>query len=75
MFNRFKLEGNKIVLRVSHKFILKNKSASYSIYSLSYFEKQINAVYKFIWRMKSGKDIIFSHLKMWPLFSRVGFDW
>ena len=59
MLNRFKLKGNKNVLRGSHKFILKNKSASYSIYSLSYFEKQINAVYKFIWGMKSGKYIIF----------------
>ena len=31
MFSCFKLKGNKNLLRKSHKFILKNKSASYSI--------------------------------------------
>ena len=69
MLNRFKLKGNKTFLRGSHKFILENKLTIYSIYSLSYFEKQINAVFKFIWEMKSGKYItFFSPLKMGPLF-------
>ena len=68
VFNRFKLKGNKNLLRGSHKFNLKNKLTIYSIYSLSYFEKQINAVFKFIWEMTSGKYIIFSPLKMGPLF-------